>query len=306
MKKCAHSISQQSYKPHRIIIIDNNSEDDSVKEVQDILPSAEIHYLETNTGFAVGNNIAVELADDCNWVALLNPDAFPEKDWLKNLHSAVEKFPDYSSFSSLQLFEDDHNMIDGAGDEYFTCGRARRRLYKTYLDSIELSEPRDIFSPCAAAALYNRADFLSVGGFDENFFCYMEDVDLGFRLILNGKKSKFIHDSIVYHKGAATSGGAHSDFAVYHGHRNLVWVYVKNMPSVLFWLYLPEHIILNLVSILSFGFRNQFKTILKAKKDAFIALPAILKARKKVQLEKKVSISNVHKKLEKSRLKLFI
>ena len=96
----------------------------------------------------------------------------------------------------------------------------------------------EIFAPCAAAALYRRAAFLEAGGFDEHFFCYMEDVDLGFRLRLLGYRCGYAPAAIVHHVGSGTTG-ARSPFTVYHGHRNLVWTYVKNMPTPWFWLYLP-------------------------------------------------------------------
>jgi GT2 family glycosyltransferase len=91
----------------------------------------------------------------------------------------------------------------------------------------------EIFSPCAAAALYRRSALLEVGGFDEDFFCYVEDVDLGFRLRLAGYRCLYVPLSVAHHIGSGTTGGKNSDFSVYHGHRNLVWAFVKNMPGVL-------------------------------------------------------------------------
>ena len=92
-------------------------------------------------------------------------------------------------------------------------------------------EVREVFSPCAAAALYRRSALVEIGGFDDDFFCYSEDVDLGFRLMLAGHSCLYVPTSVTHHVGSGTTGGQNSDFAVYHGHRNLVWTYVKDMPG---------------------------------------------------------------------------
>jgi GT2 family glycosyltransferase len=98
-----------------------------------------------------------------------------------------------------------------------------------------------------------------------------------------------VPDAVVRHVGSATTGGQHSDFSVYHGHRNLVWTYFKNMPWPLFWLYLPQHLLLNLVSIVYFSLRGQGRVILKAKWDAIKGLPRILRERRRVQKNRRIS-----------------
>lgn len=136
------------------------------------------------------------------------------------------------------------------------------------------TEPcREVFSPCAAAALYRRSALRAVGGFDEDYFCYVEDVDLGFRLRLAGHKALYVPDAVVHHVGSGTTGGQHSDFAVYHGHRNLVWTFVKNMPGMLFWLLLLLHVMINLATILWFAVKGRGGVILRAKRDALLGLP---------------------------------
>jgi GT2 family glycosyltransferase len=141
-----------------------------------------------------------------------------------------------------------------------------------------------------------------VGGFDEDFFCYFEDVDLGFRLRLAGHRCLLVPGAVAYHVGYATTERRHSDFAVYHGHRNLVWTYVKNMPGVLFWLLLPLHIALNLVTIIWFSLKGQGGVILKAKWDALcgISIFHIWKKRHNIQRSRIASIGEIWKVLDKS------
>ncbi len=138
--------------------------------------------------------------------------------------------------------------LDGAGDSYHVSGRAWRNGHGERR-KCWAGEDAEVFAPCAAAALYRRHAFDEVGGFDEQYFCYFEDVDLGFRLRLRGHNCLYIHSAIVEHVSSALSG-YRSDFAVYHGERNAVWTFFKNMPSALLWLYLPQHLLLNVAALM--------------------------------------------------------
>jgi GT2 family glycosyltransferase len=110
---------------------------------------------------------------------------------------------------------------------------------------------------------------------------------LGFRLRLAGYRCLYVPDAIVHHIGAATTA-KDSDFAIYHGHRNLVWTYFKNMPWPLFWLYLPQHLFLNLATIVWFLVWGRGRVILKAKSDSLKGLPRILYERRRVQARRHV------------------
>jgi GT2 family glycosyltransferase len=159
-------------------------------------------------------------------------------------------------------------------------------------------KPWEVFSPCAASALY-KADALSqVGGFDEDFFCYMEDIDLGFRLRLAGYRCMTVPDAEVLHVGSATTG-KRSPFYVYYGQRNLVWTYFKNMPGVLFWLFLPLHVALNIAGLLRYALSGQFQVVWSAKYDAIHALPKIWKKRRGIQKSRQASLTEILKVLDK-------
>ena len=157
---------------------------------------------------------------------------------------------------------------------------------------------REIFSPCAAAAMFRKDALLTASGFDEDFFCYVEDVDLGFRMRLLGHRCWYAPDSVALHVGSAVTG-RHSDFSIYHGHRNLVWTFVKNMPGVLFWLLLPLHVALNLVSILWFVLRGQGALILRAKRDALLGLPKMWRKRQLIQQSRVASVRDIWRVLDK-------
>ena len=155
------------------------------------------------------------------------------------------------------------------------------------------------FSPCAAAALYRCSALLKSRGFDEDYFCYVEDVDLGFRMRLAGYSCLYVPQSIAYHVGSGTTGGQHSDFSVYHGHRNLVWTFVKDMPGVLFWLLLPLHVLLNLVSIVWFAVRGRGGVIWRVKRDALLGLPKMWHKRQEIQSKRVATVSEIWRVLDK-------
>jgi GT2 family glycosyltransferase len=301
LAKCLIALVNQTVKPYRIVVIDNASTDNSLSVV-DSFPEIEVVRLLTNTGFAHANNIIKSVAyRDTQWIALMNPDAFAQPDWLEQLLICAEKNPSYAAFGSQLLNYTDPRIIDGNGDCYHVSGYAFRADYmRAKHDQIvsESVECHEVFSPCAAAAMYSAAAFNSVGGFDEDFFCYLEDVDLGFRLRLAGYRSLQVPKSIAHHIGSATTGGQHSAFAVYHGHRNMVWCYVKNMPTLLFWLFLPLHVLINLASLARFTYRGQGQVIWQAKWDALKDLPNILEKRKHVKRTSEVSSWQIFKVMD--------
>ncbi len=303
LSRCVEGIAVQGCAPLSIMILDNGNEDPIPGDYSDRFPSVQFHKSEKNIGFAAGNNLLLQHASDCEWIALVNPDAFLHPDWLEKMISAAMANPEYYFFASRLVQAANHEIIDGEGDTMHASGLVWREGHGKDASG-GATQPREIFSPCAAAALYRRDAFESVGGFDEDFFCYLEDVDLGFRLRLAGYRCLLVPDAIAFHIGSATTGGQHGDFAVYHGHRNLVWTYVKNMPGALFWLLLPLHIALNIVTIIWFSLHGQGVVILKAKWDALCGMRRVWEKRRNIQRTRSVSIGEIWRVLDKRFLPL--
>jgi GT2 family glycosyltransferase len=278
-------LEQQTVAPARVIVVDNASADGSVDGLEQRHPSVEVIRLDQNVGFGEANNIGVQAVADCKWVALLNPDAFPEPRWLETLLEAARNEPDYSFFASRLLVADDPGKLDGTGDVYHVSGLAFRRDHGRSVESV--ARPgSEVFSPCAAAALYSRAAFVEVGGFDERYFAYLEDLDLAFRLRLAGHRCRYVPESTALHVGSPTTGRT-SDFTVFHAQRNMVWTYAKNMPSPLVWLYLPEHLLVNLLALAGYSLRGQTRVVWRAKLEAVRALPRLLAVRRRVQAQRR-------------------
>jgi GT2 family glycosyltransferase len=296
LARCLEALSAQTLRPDRLVVVDNGSDDGSPAAARQ---HSRVELVEAgrNLGYAGANNLAVRQLDDVEWIALLNPDAFPEPGWLAGLLDAAASHPDHASFASHMVKAEDPGTLDGTGDVYYASGWASRRDHGRPVAQVRRSEV--VFASCGAAALYRRSAFLEAGGFDEAFFCYFEDVDLGFRLQLRGHRCRYVPAAVVRHVGSAAKG-RHSAFAVYHGHRNLVWTFVKNMPGPLLLCYLPLHLAFTLVAIAWYSLRGMGGTILRAKWDALRGLPRVLRQRRAVQLACVVSAWDLRRSLDTS------
>jgi GT2 family glycosyltransferase len=304
LSRCLEALHRQATPPSRVIVVDNASSDSSLQQASELLARVEVIRLATNVGFARANNVAAAAAPDCDALALLNPDAFADPGWLAALVNAADREPGFSAFASQMRLASDPTVLDGAGDSYHVSGRAWRNGHGAPMASWP-SEDVEVFAPCAAAALYRRAAFESVGGFDERYFCYFEDVDLGFRLRLKGHRTLYVHSAVVHHVSSGV-GGYRSDFATYHGERNMVWTFFKDMPNPLFWRYLPQHIVLNLMSLAYYPLRKQGRVVLKAKLDALRGMPEALLQRRTIQRERRVDAEAIRNALEHGILSPYI
>ena len=296
LRRCLECLEHQTRRPDHIIVVDNGSTDDSLRLADAALARVELIRLATNVGFAGANNLGAQAARVFDAIVLLNPDAFAEPGWLEALVAAADREPTVAAFASQMRLADTPEYLDGAGDTYHVSGRAWRNGHRSFSATWPPVDV-DVFAPCAAAALYRREAFADVGGFDEDYFCYFEDVDLGFRLRLRGHRCRYVHAAVVHHVSSASSG-YRSDFAVYHGERNAVWTFVKNMPGPLFWLYLPQHLMLNIASLLYYPLRGQGKIVFKAKVDALRGLTSMLKRRRLVQRTRRVGMWTVRRALK--------
>ena len=284
--RCLEALGRQTARPDTVVLIDNASPSETWRHVpRDEMP-VEMVRLRENRGFAAGVNLGVGRrgrTPSGSPSSTRTPSRSPTG-W-RGSSPRAEAHPEYSCFASRQLMADDPRRLDGTGDAYAVSGLGWRRRHGAPAAATDLL-PGEVFGPCAAAALYRREALDEVGGLDESFFCYFEDVDLAFRLRLAGHRCLYVPDAVVHHVGSASSGRG-SDFSVYHGHRNLVWTFVKNMPAPLLAVYWPHHLLLNLVSLAWFTLRGQGRAIWRAKWDAVRGLPRVLKQRREIQAKRR-------------------
>ncbi len=232
------ALTAQTYTRWRLVVVDNASRADERPRLAQLPAETKLIQSEINLGFAAANNLAAREADT-PYLVFLNPDAFPEPDWLAELIAVAERFPHAAAVGSTQVRADAEHVYDGTGDVLHALGVAYRSNY---------GRPRgpapplgETFSACAAAMLVRRAAFETIAGFDERYFCFFEDVDLGFRLRLAGWRVLQSPDAVVAHVGGGSTG-VRSPFADFQGARNRFWTFVKCMPPALFWPLLPLHV----------------------------------------------------------------
>jgi N-acetylglucosaminyl-diphospho-decaprenol L-rhamnosyltransferase len=243
LSNAVQALISQSFANIEIVVVDNGSRDDSFEKARSVV-SEDKRFLfvkaGSNLGFAAGNNLAASMAHG-PWLALLNPDAVPAPDWLEQLMAATRRHPDVVMFGSTQIDVLDQRRLDGVGDHYLVTGLPWRGGHGWSVN--ELPAEGEVFAPCAAACLIRADAFREANGFDERFFCYVEDIDLAFRLRLGGHLGIQVPQAVVQHAGAASAGPDGSAFADRCGTRNLIWCFVKCMPGPLFWPLLPFHIL---------------------------------------------------------------
>jgi GT2 family glycosyltransferase len=289
LQACVDALAGQTFADFEAVVVDNDSTDGSVEALR--LPDARfrVERMGKNLGFAAANNVAAR-ASRAPWFATLNPDTRAEPDWLQALVEAAARWPEAASFGSTQVSLDKPDELDGVGDVYHAAGLAwRARLGRPVS---EVPPEGEVFGPCAAAALYRRDAFVELGGFDENFFCYCEDVDLAYRLRLAGWTAVQVPGAVVRHAGSAISGRT-SEFTVFHGHRNRVWVYVKNTPGIWVWLLLPYHLAYDALMTYTAFRIGKGPTVLRAHWAALTGIGPVLVARKAVQRRRTVKLKSL-------------
>ena len=239
LQRCIDTLEAQTFTDFEAVVWDNGSADRAVERLR-TGPRTRTVIQGDNLGFAVANNRASALSKS-RYIAFLNPDAFAEPDWLERLVAAAETYG-AEAIASLQLDDGNPDILDGAGDCMSIAGIPWRGGYG-HPRSAAPTAPCEVFSACGAAALYLREAFEALGGFEERFFCYCEDVDLGFRLRLAGGRCVLEPRAVVRHVEGASSGGKKSEFAEFHGTRNRLWTFLRDMPPWLMPIALPAHVL---------------------------------------------------------------
>jgi GT2 family glycosyltransferase len=293
--RCLDSLRRQSFKRFSAILVDNGSTDGSVEVVQRHYPEVDIIKLNYNTGFCIANN-KVLLDIKTKYVALVNNDAILADNWLYQMVQGLETDPESDFATGKLLFLDNSSTIDRAGDGYSWAGAGVLRGRGCHCKMFNRSEK--IFGACAAAALYRKKMIDRIGGFDEDFFLIQEDVDLSFRAQLSGHQCIYIPAAVAFH-GVSSSIVKNSPISVYYGHRNLEWVWLKNMPIGLLIFLSPLHLLYVFGSLIYFTASGQCRFFLRAKIDAVKKIKIFWHKRKIVQQSKTVSSGYIFSLFEK-------
>lgn len=224
---CIASIYSSNLLPDEIIVVDNASHDNSHSLILSHYPN--VHWIQNNTnlGFSVAVNQGIK-ASKCEFTVLLNNDTEVSSNWLQNLSNHILSNTNIFSCSSKMIQYYNRNLIDDVGDYYTVLGWAYKagdgENIKKY------STKHQVFSACAGAAIYRKKIFDEIGFFDETFFAYLEDVDIGYRARHFGYVNEYCADAYVYHIGSATTGSKYNDFKIKNSTRNNIYLLRNNMP----------------------------------------------------------------------------
>ena len=297
--KALDSLLAQSHHAD-IVVVDNGSIDNSVDIIKKKYKQIHLIELPKNTGFDGGVNTGIRYAleKDYDAIAIYNNDAIADKHWLENLVTTMESKDDLGIVSGKQLHSDG-KYFDSTGDEYTIWGMPFPRG-RNILDEGQYDKSEYIFSAPAAATLFRTKMLEDIGIFDEKFFAYYEDVDISFRAQLAGWKIKYQPEAVIYHAISATSSKL-GGFTRYHATKNFFMTYTKNMPSWLYWKYLPLFLLQALRLGISSVLRGGGIAYVKGLLMAFWYLPATLIDRYKIQRMRRVEIKYIDKLLTHSR-----
>lgn len=235
---CLDSLAKQTYAELEVIIVDNGSVDDSVKFIKSNYPKVRLLRFDHNRGFspAVNEGIKESLG---NFIALLNNDTVVDPQWMAELITALKADHTLGSVASKMLAYHNHTVLDGAGDGYRRGGLPGRIGHREK-DIGQFDSPRYVLGACGGAALYRKEVFDRIGLFDEDYFAYLEDIDLALRAQSAGYKCLYVPTAIVYHLGCGTTGSGYSPLVVRLSSQNNINTLVKNIPMPLLLKFLPH------------------------------------------------------------------
>ena len=277
LKECLDSLRAQIYTDFEVILVDNHSSDRSIEIVGQTYPEITLIQNSTNDGFARGTNDGIR-ASRGRFILTLNNDTRLDPNFIDEILRPMAHEERVGICASKMLYPD--GRINSTGTCISRSGAAWDRGMSEP-DHGQYNQPGEVFGACAGAALYRKEMLDEIGLFDEDFFMYLEDVDLSFRARHAGWRCMFVPDAVAYHHHGGTSGVG-SDTAVYYGNRNIVWVAFKNFPRKLLLSSLPWVIGRTIGTIGYYAVKGQLQVILRSKIDALYGLNLSLKKRKNI------------------------
>jgi len=222
--ECVQSLSRQTRPDLEVLIVDNSGK--GLVGRNGTAPGARVLENAVNVGFGTAINQGIR-ASTSPFIAALNDDAVAHPDWLATLLTAFERRPDAGMCASqVRLFGE--ARLDSAGMLIARDGSSKQRGHGRLPDDFPVTE--EVLMPSGSAALYRRVMLEDIGGFDDDFFLYCEDTDLGLRARWAGWKCLYVPGAQVEHHYSHSAGRA-SPIKAYYVERNRLFVLVKNFPA---------------------------------------------------------------------------
>ncbi len=293
---CLESIRKQDYLGEiKLYIVDNSSSEESFSFLREKAPEAVIIRNKKNDGFAKGNNDAMKKAmeDSCEYVVLFNMDTTVDSRAVSELVKMAESDNKIGAVQSrLMLFGED-NLVNSLGNSTHFLGFGFCQDYRSNYSKIKIEDGADIFYPSGAAVLFKKEVLQEVGLFDEKYWMYNEDQDLGWRIWLRGYKCVLSLNSVVYHKYEFSK----SISKYYFMDRNRIITSLKNYKTISLILLLPAFLLMELGLLFFSIFNGWF--IKKIRVYLYFLNPFswfyILRERRKIQKNRKINDSELLK-----------
>lgn len=316
LASCLRSLQQQAGRDFEVIVVDNGSTDGSLE----LLHSPEFSQVQIiensrNLGFCAANNQGIRAAGG-EYVALLNNDAEPAPGWLSELVNAIESGPDVGMAASKILLYEDHGVIDKAGHLIYPDGQNRGRGTGER-DHGQYDRREETAWPDGCAALYRRSMLEQIGGFDEDFYAYADDAELGLRGRIAGWRCLYAPSAVAFHHVGSTLG-VYSEQRLFLIERNRLWLAAKLFPwrlLVVNPLYFALRITATAAAALlghgelrraaaTTGAYGLLKCLVRAQWAAWVGLPAMLRKRRNVESFRKLSAAETAELIRRFRIPL--
>lgn len=309
LEQCLSSLKGQTYVPLEIIVVDNASTDGSVDVVREEFPNVRLIVNERNLGFGGGNNIGIRAATG-RYIMMLNNDTRLDPRCIEELKRAIEKVDRFGACASKILLEYEDDLIDAAGivvcPDGLSIGRGRLEKGDRY------NEETEVFFASDCACLYRREMLEDIGFYDEDFFAYADETDMGWRAHLAGWRCIYNPKAVVYHFHSASSG-TYSSFKAFLVERNRIWVAVKSFPLSLllfgqcytFWRYLLQAYGAFTGKGAAGRFTSDFskmelvRVLVKVYLSLWEQFPLMLKKRREIQGKKRISNREVYQLIKR-------
>ena len=286
LEKLLPTISSQTMREYEVILVDNASSDSSVDVAKSLLPEIKIISFQRNIGFSAACNRGAEAASG-EALFFLNSDTTLDRRCLRFCNRALRNQPRKSFFQPRIIRMDRHDVLDGTGDIFPKDGRPVHRGMGMH-STDEFGG--NILAPCGAAALWRKGAFEKLGGFEETFFAYLEDVDLGLRATLAGMEGWHIPEAVVYHLGGGTAEGNYGSKvfdrpeAVRWIARNKIWLWARCLPFSVLMRIMPWLIVGFAKSASYHTFKSGAAAAFwRGTAEGIAGLPEVLRARSRIQ-----------------------
>lgn len=294
---CLEAVYQNHYPNFEVIVVDNGSVDGSIENTLKKFGDKQNFQLisnKKNLGPSLARNIGCKKAKG-KYLAFLDNDTLPHPDWLVYLVKEMEADSKIGACQCKLLMAKNRKHLDYVGDYLSQYGFLVQKCQTEELDKGQYDQKFEILSAKSAGMGMRKDVFDKVGGFDPDYFIYVEETDLGWRVWLAGYKIIFVPDSIVYHEFGTTSiinPALQNYSAKFHGTKNYIMTLFKNLETINLIKILPVHIFLWLGIASWLIYKKQFKSgfyVFKGISWDLFHLPSIFKKRKKVQKQRVVS-----------------